>query len=319
MDELLSPCSSFFAPPSPPSNDFSPAGHGQYHQQQQVLEFASCDVPEQWLLGDIYVSSAKSEDNGDDYGNLMTWPHAAAGCSLSPGSDLSDLPAAAPHSTVGSSCVVLPASSTPHRAGPATAAKRRGRKPGPRPEGPTVSHVEAERQRRDKLNRRFCDLRAAVPTVSRMDKASLLADAAAYIAELRARVARLEDEGRQAAAARWPPDATTTTSGAAASAAVPHFPADETAAAVEVRMVGREAAAVRVTTAAAHAPARLMGALRALELQVQHACVSRVQGVTVQDVVVDVPAVLRQQQQQGDDGGGALRSALLQRLQDSTA
>lgn len=85
----------------------------------------------------------------------------------------------------------------------ASTTKRRGRKPGPRPEGPTVSHVEAERQRRDKLNRRFCDLRAAVPNVSRMDKASLLADAVAYITDLRSRVARLEDEGRQAAAARW--------------------------------------------------------------------------------------------------------------------
>lgn len=46
------------------------------------------------------------------------------------------------------------------------------------------SSAEAEQQRREKLNRRFCDLRAAVSTVSRMDKASFLADAAAYIAEL---------------------------------------------------------------------------------------------------------------------------------------
>ena len=38
----------------------------------------------------------------------------------------------------------------------------------PRPDGPTVSHVEAERQRREKLNRRFYDLRAAVPTPHRV-------------------------------------------------------------------------------------------------------------------------------------------------------
>ena len=172
-DELLSPCSSLF-PHSPPSQ-FSPVELQRHHQ---FIEFASCEVPEQWLLGDIVLTPAKNED-----GDL--WP---SGSLLSTDSELSELPPAS-----------LPPSTT---STPRPATKRRGRKPGPRPEGPTVSHVEAERQRRDKLNRRFCDLRAAVPTVSRMDKASLLADAAAYIAELRARVARLEDESKQAAAAR---------------------------------------------------------------------------------------------------------------------
>lgn len=75
--------------------------------------------------------------------------------------------------------------------------------------------------------------------------------------------------------------------------------------------MGRDAAAVRVTTTGArHAPARLMGALRSLELPVQHACVMRVHGATtVQEVLVDVPAALQD--------GDALRAALLQRLQDS--
>ncbi|XP_037432891.1 transcription factor bHLH14-like [Triticum dicoccoides] len=273
-DELLSPCSSFFQV-SPPSGQFE-------HQHHQFIEFASCEVPEQWLLGDVVVP-AKSEDAGD------LWP---AGSLFSPDSDLSELPAPS-----------LPAST---ESTPRPAAKRRGRKPGPRPEGPTVSHVEAEQQRRDKLNRRFCDLRAAVPTVSRMDKASLLADAAAYIAELRARVARLEDESKQAAAARW--DTNSASLGGGGASFQNFLAGDET---VEVRMVGRDAAAVRVTTAAGsapHAPARLMSALRSLELQVQHACVSRVQGATVQDVVVDVPAALQ------PDDGAALRSALRQRL-----
>ena len=188
--------------------------------------------------------------------------------------------------------------------------KRRGRKPGPRPEGPTVRHVQAARQRRDKLNSRFCDLRAAVPTVSRMDKASLLADAAAYIAELRARVARLEDESKQAAAARWEASNASASSswGGHAGASLHHVAADDV---VEVRMVGKDAAAVRGMSSGQgpHAPARLMSALRSLELQVQHACVNRVEGVTVQDVVVDVPAAL-----QDNDGDGVLLSALRQRL-----
>ncbi|KAL5205583.1 hypothetical protein ABZP36_033792 [Zizania latifolia] len=267
MDELPSPCSSF-SPPSPSSLFCAGAADG-------VLKFNSCEIPEQWLLGDV-VAQAKNEE---DMGGLWS----VVGSTLSPASELSELPR----------CFEELAQRT---------GTRRGRKPGPRPDGLTViSHVEAERQRREKLNRRFCDLRAVVPTVSRMDKASLLADAAAYIAELRARVARLEADARQASAARWEPS-----SGTAAANALAGL--DE---AVEVRMVGGDAAAVRVTTTggARHAPARLMAALRALELQVQHACVSRVHGVTVQDVVVDVPAALQ------DDA--ALRAALIQRLQDS--
>ncbi|XP_012858919.1 PREDICTED: transcription factor ABA-INDUCIBLE bHLH-TYPE-like [Erythranthe guttata] len=55
--------------------------------------------------------------------------------------------------------------------------KKRGRKSaGPRgPDAPpTMNLVEAERQRREKLNHRFYALRYVVPNVSRMDKASLL-------------------------------------------------------------------------------------------------------------------------------------------------
>ncbi|KAJ1290455.1 hypothetical protein BS78_02G244900 [Paspalum vaginatum] len=294
MDDLLSPCSSF-SPPSPPSF-FSHAGH-------TVIEFTSCEVPEQWLLGDVVAAKNEGYDDGDDL-----WPVGSS--SLSANSELSEQPPP-PHQLAPPPPPPLqeqqqePAAPTVLTAGAQQRpGKRRGRKPGPRPDGPTVSHVEAERQRREKLNRRFCDLRAAVPTVSRMDKASLLADAAAYIAELRARVARLEAESRRAASARWEPVA------AAASSCGGGAPgADE---AVEVRMLGPDAAALRATSAAPHAPARLMGALRALELHVQHACVTRVNGLTVQDVVVDVPAHL---QEQDDDG---LHAALLQMLQDSS-
>ncbi|KAL6655219.1 hypothetical protein ACP70R_006045 [Stipagrostis hirtigluma subsp. patula] len=278
MDQLLSPCSSF----SPPSFFSHAGGH-------PVIEFDSCDVPEQWLLGDVVA--AKHEDYVDDGEEL--WP---VGCSLSPDSELSVQPPPQPPALQETHQPSVTAPAAAQRPG-----KRRGRKPGPRPDGPSVSHVEAERQRREKLNRRFCDLRAAVPTVSRMDKASLLADAAAYIAELRGRVARLEAEAKRAAAARWEPvPSASSCAGAAAG--------DE---AVEVRMVGPDAAAVRATSSSPHAPARLMGALRALGLHVQHACVSRVRGVTVQDVVVDVPAAMMH-----DDDG--LRAALLETmLQDS--
>ncbi|KAK3132919.1 hypothetical protein QOZ80_6AG0529540 [Eleusine coracana subsp. coracana] len=299
MDELLSSPYSF-SPPSPAS----------FFSHHPVIEFASCEVPEQWLMGDVVVAKNEEGCYYDDVGQGQEelWP---VGYTLSsPASELSEHQPLPPQQhqhqyhqqqqeQEQEPSVVTAAAPAAQQRPPG---KRRGRKPGPRQDaGPNsaVSHVEAERQRRDKLNRRFCDLRAAVPTVSRMDKASLLADAAAYITELRARVARLEAETKRAAAARREPAVV------GADAAV----VDE---AVEVRMVGLDAAAVRATSAAPHAAARLMGALRALDLRVQHACVSRVNGVTVQDVVVDVPAEVHDED--------ALRNSLVQMLllQDST-
>ncbi|WVZ91827.1 hypothetical protein U9M48_037950 [Paspalum notatum var. saurae] len=189
---------------------------------------------------------------------------------------------------------------------PPVVARRRGRKPGPRTTNgrPAITHVQAERQRRDKLHRRFCELRAAVPTVSRMDRASLLADAARYIAELRGRVEQLEAEQDPALVAPAP---TVTTSSSHSLVSGLGVREEE----LEVRMAGPEAAVLRMTTAARHAPARFMDALRSLDLPVRHACVCCVGGVTVLDALVDVStaAALR------DEGG--LRAALLHRLQVS--
>ncbi|GMH21752.1 hypothetical protein Nepgr_023594 [Nepenthes gracilis] len=71
--------------------------------------------------------------------------------------------------------------------------KKRGRKPANGRDEP-LNHVEAERQRREKLNQRFCALRAIVPNISKMDKASLLGDAVSYINELENRIKELEAE-----------------------------------------------------------------------------------------------------------------------------
>ncbi|CAO2164999.1 unnamed protein product [Urochloa humidicola] len=230
----------------------------------QELDFVPCDVKE-WL-GD------------DDW--LMDLDEQSHGVTPSNDEDLSGEPP------------------TP------LAPRRRGRRPGARSDGPVLTHVEAERQRRDRLNRRFSELRAAVPTVSRMDKASLLSDAANYIVELRGRVEKLEAETSAAsAAAAAAPVATAT---AATYSLGIHHEADE----LEVRMLGREAAALRLTTGALrrHTPARFMLALQSLDLPVQHACVCIVSGATVQDAVVDVPAAALRDER-------ALRAALLHRLQ----
>uniref|UniRef100_A0A0E0ENK8 Transcription factor n=1 Tax=Oryza meridionalis TaxID=40149 RepID=A0A0E0ENK8_9ORYZ len=241
-----------------------------------TLDFEFCEVPDQWLLG-----LGHDELDKDAAASAL----AAAAASQSASND--DVPRNPPATTT-------------------TTTKRRGQKPGPCSGGggaPPIGHVEAERQRREKLNRRFCELRAAVPTVSRMDKASLLADAVAYIAELRRRVERLEAAARRAplapsaAAAAW-----------AAGLGAGAIGRDD----LVVRMVGRDAAILRLTTTAAaarHAPARMMCAVRALNLAVQHASVTRVGGAaTVQDVMVDdVPAALQDE--------ARLRAALLHTLQ----
>ncbi|RLM60472.1 transcription factor bHLH14-like [Panicum miliaceum] len=266
MDELVSSSSSLSTAPF-----FSTAGH-----LPQDLEFLSCHGLDQWMGADDWLDEPLDLDGA-------TWGDDGSGGSASASAGNDDLPGEPPPP-------------------PAAPKRRRGRKPGPRTNGPPISHVEAERQRRDKLNRRFCELRAAVPTVSRMDKASLLADAATYIAELRDRVEQLEAEAKQASAVTTVA-ATTPSFGSSGRLGLG---LEEK---LEVRVVGRDAVALRLTSAARHAPARLMDALRSLDLPVQHACVTRLGGVTVQDAVVDAPAALR------DERG--LRAALLHKLQRS--
>ncbi|XP_062091316.1 transcription factor MYC2-like [Humulus lupulus] len=187
--------------------------------------------------------------------------------------------------------------------------KKRGRKPGLGRDTP-LNHVEAERQRREKLNNRFYALRAVVPNVSRMDKASLLSDAVSYIDELKTKINDLESQLVQRdqtnnnhnkrvkieMADNSLDNQSTTTSvdqtrpnNSNNSSGSPS--ADEDGGAgieLDVKIVGTDAM-IRVQSENENYPAaRLMGALRELEFQIHHASVSTINDLMLQDVVVKV-------------------------------
>lgn len=223
---------------------------------------------------------------------------------------------------------------TPAAEGKVVGGRKRGRKPGVGREAP-LNHVEAERQRREKLNHRFYALRSVVPNVSRMDKASLLSDAVSYINELKAKVEELEAQVVQIPKERvkkikveladtlqdnqssttsvnqmnsnlnlYPnpnpnPRRRTTTSSLSSSSGL--------LIEVEVRIVGADAM-IRVQSGSSNYPAaRLMDALRDLELQVHHASMSNVNDLMLQDVVIRAPNGIPSEER--------LKEALLRRLE----
>ncbi|MCD7452642.1 hypothetical protein HAX54_017702 [Datura stramonium] len=197
--------------------------------------------------------------------------------------------------------------------------KKRGRKPKGGEEDinmAAMNHVEAERQRREKLNHRFYALRSVVPTVSRMDKASLLSDAVSYINQLKAKVDELESrlidqnssnvEKTKIITKSSPADNQSTTTSAEDQVIKGNSTA--TAPEVEVKIVGADAM-IRVQSENADYPsAKLMTALRHLQMQVHHASISTVNHLVLHDIVVRVPKGLSTEDE--------LKTALLTRLEN---
>lgn len=145
-------------------------------------------------------------------------------------------------------------------------------------------HVEAERQRREKLNHRFYALRSVVPYVSKMDKASLLADAVTYINELKSKIQTLENnKGSESSLIRPRNDNQLNIN----QRTTGHSTANQVE--VEVKLLESEAM-IRVQSAEVNHPAcKLMDALRSLNLKVHYASVSCVKDLMLQDVIVKVP------------------------------
>lgn len=193
--------------------------------------------------------------------------------------------------------------------------KKRGRKPNSNSSkelGP-LNHVEAERQRREKLNHRFYALRSVVPNVSRMDKASLLSDAVSYIKDLKSKVEQLEAQAQANKVLQLiKTEETATDNQSASTCTTDQFSNNScnnstcSLVEVEVKIVGADGM-IRVQSDNSNYPAsRLMNAIRDLELPLHHASISCVNDLMLQDLVVSLPQGLRSEK--------ALTDALLARL-----
>ncbi|XP_038680407.1 transcription factor bHLH14-like [Tripterygium wilfordii] len=169
---------------------------------------------------------------------------------------------------------------------------------------PKKSPIEAERQRRERLNGRFYALRSVVPTISKMDKASLLADAVTYIQELKAKVdeykVKLEIFSSQKPSLKNDNKSS-------------NFDPEESSKAteevvnVDVKIIGSEAL-IRVHCPDVNYPiVRLMDVLREFELRIHHANISSIEDMMLQDIVVRVPDWLIISEE-------GMKSVVLQRL-----
>ncbi|KAJ1296129.1 hypothetical protein BS78_01G275700 [Paspalum vaginatum] len=233
-----------------------------------------------------------------------TRPSTGTGAPAKSESDHSDLDASVRE--VESSRVVAPPPEAEKRP------RKRGRKPANGREEP-LNHVEAERQRREKLNQRFYALRAVVPNVSKMDKASLLGDAISYINELRGKLTSLESDKETLHAqiealkkerdARPAPHA----GGLGGHDAGPRCHAVE----IDAKILGLEAMIRVQCHKRNHPSARLMTALRELDLDVYHASVSVVKDLMIQQVAVKMASRVYSQEQ--------LSAALYSRLAEPGA
>ncbi|XP_059316939.1 transcription factor MYC1-like [Lycium ferocissimum] len=180
-------------------------------------------------------------------------------------------------------------------------------------------HVEAERKRREKLNHRFYALRSVVPYVSKMDKASLLADAVTYINELKSKIEDLESKLIEPQ--KKPITIERHDSYSESSVVTDRANKDKSLFSssingaqngmeIEVKIIGSEAM-IRVQSLDINYPcARLMNVMRELEFQIYHASVSSVKDLMLQDIVIRVPDELSNEE--------ALKSTIIQRQNIAT-
>ncbi|KAG7036194.1 Transcription factor MYC2, partial [Cucurbita argyrosperma subsp. argyrosperma] len=186
--------------------------------------------------------------------------------------------------------------------------RKRGRKPANGREEP-LNHVEAERQRREKLNQRFYALRAVVPNVSKMDKASLLGDAISYINELRGKLQTAESDKEDlqkqldsvkklmmsnkdsciSTSNQPPPDEDIKASNI-------HGNHSGIETDVDVKIISWDAMIRIQSSKKNHPAARLMAALEELDLDINHASISVVNDLMIQQATVKMSRLYTQEQ-----------------------
>ncbi|MCD9644592.1 Transcription factor myc2 [Datura stramonium] len=172
--------------------------------------------------------------------------------------------------------------------------RKRGRKPANGREEP-LNHVEAERQRREKLNQRFYALRAVVPNVSKMDKASLLGDAISYINELKSKLQNTESDKEDLKS--QVEDLKKELASKESRRAGPPSPNQDLKMSshtgskivdldIDVKIIGWDAMIRIQCNKKNHPAARLMAALMELDLDLHHASVSVVNDLMIQQATV---------------------------------
>ncbi|CAL5197153.1 unnamed protein product [Lathyrus oleraceus] len=180
--------------------------------------------------------------------------------------------------------------------------RKRGRKPANGREEP-LNHVEAERQRREKLNQRFYALRAVVPNVSKMDKASLLGDAISYINEL-----KLKLQGLESSKGDVEKELDTTRKELEIATKKPVRLNEEEKEKpennsklidldIDVKIMGWDAMIRIQCSKKNHPAAKLMAALKELDLDVNHASVSVVNDLMIQQASINMGSRFYTQEQ----------------------
>lgn len=173
--------------------------------------------------------------------------------------------------------------------------RKKGRKPTNGRNEP-LNHVEVERQRRQKLNQQFYALRTVVPNMSRMDKASLLNDAVAHIKELESMLRSVDSERED-----LKNQVETLKKKVSLDQKTINNININTSANVNMELdvkINKKDTMIRVqSNKKNHPAAKLMVALRELELDVCHGSMSVVKEVMVQQVTVRMEGQMYTQEQ----------------------
>ncbi|CAF2091094.1 BnaA06g35910D [Brassica napus] len=181
-----------------------------------------------------------------------------------------------------------------------TPEKKRGRRPTHGREEP-MNHVEAERLRREKLNQRFYALRALLPNATKKEKASILEDTVTYINELKLNAENAETEKnaienqlnelKEKIAGRRNGSSSVCSGGEKTP---------EIEVKIDVKVMDRDALIRLESSKNNHPGARLMNAFMDLEVEVNHASISVMNDLMIQQVTVKMGSRVYKQEQLRD-------------------